>query len=478
MKRNAIVRIILWSIVLLVLLAIFFVLVYVPGANPFMRNETPAETCIPISITEPEETIVPVPLTTMPPEESGYNAVTTEVVNIRTMPSGEAPTAGMVKKGNSLLITRIESVSGTQWGYMVYPSTGWVAMEHVELLEPVVEETEASSKTETPQAEGQYNAVVTADGLNVRTMPSSDAPNAGMVEKGTSLLITKQEIVNDTLWGYTPAPINGWVKMEFVELQEPVDTEITAMETTSFQEPEITGYGVALDAASIRDMEIEWAAGSIKILPKDITEIRIAEEGVNQSEKPMVWKVRDGKLAIQYAENKKISLGIGIQWDDIIKDLIIEVPKDWQCDSLEVTAAAASLEVKDLTIREMEFDGASGSCVFDNCTVETLDLDTASGNVHFTGSLQQMDCDAASADILLELSNVPRSLDMDTASGDLDVTLPAEAGFTVTLDTLSGDFESDFDTTMRAGSYVAGNGRCRIDVDAMSGDVTIRKIAN
>ena len=252
MKRNAIIRIILWSTVLLVLLAIFFVLGYVPGANPFMRNETPAETCIPISITEPEETIVPVPLTTMPPEESGYNAVTTEVVNIRTMPSGEAPTAGMVEKGNSLLITRIESVSGTQWGYMVYPSTGWVAMEHVELLEPVAEETEASAKTETPQAEGQYNAVVTADGLNVRTMPSIEAPNAGMVKKGDTLLITKQEIVNDIPWGYTPAPINGWVVMEFVELLEPVDTEITTLETTAAQEEMGAMMQTGAAVASIR----------------------------------------------------------------------------------------------------------------------------------------------------------------------------------------------------------------------------------
>ena len=227
--------------------------------------------------------------------------------------------------------------------------------------------------------------------------------------------------------------------------------------------------------SQIREIAVEWAAGSIRILPKDITEIHITEESTTQSQKPMVWKVRDGKLSIQYAEHKKISLGIDTQWDEISKDLLIEVPKDWQCDSMEVTAAAASLEVKDLTIREMEFDGASGNCVFDNCTVETLDLDTASGNVHFTGSLEQMDCDAASADILLELSNNPRSLDMDTASGDLDVTLPADAGFTVTLDTLSGDFESDFDTTMHGERYVAGNGSCRIDVDAMSGDVTVRK---
>ena len=159
------------------------------------------------------------------------------------------------------------------------------------------------------------------------------------------------------------------------------------------------------------------------------------------------------------------------------KNLVIQVPREWQCDSLEIDAASASLEINDLTIREMEFDGASGTCIFHNCTVETLELDTASGDVRFTGTLTQLDCDSASANILLELNNVPKSIDLDTASGDLCVVLPEDAGFTVNMETMSGNFKSDFTTTNRNGSYVAGNGRCRIDVDAMSGDVTVSKRA-
>lgn len=316
MKRNAIMRIILWSIILVVLLAIFFILIYVPGASPFMREDVPAETWI------------PVPLTTVPPDGSAGNTVVTETDNVRTKPSED------------------------------YPS--------------------------------QANTVKT-------------------------------------------------------------------------------------DAAQIREMEIEWVSGSIVIQPADTDEIAFWEEDIHGSGKPMQWKIRDNKIAIQFSENMKISLGTGLNWNDINKNLIIEVPADWQCDSLEVDTAAASLTVSGLTVREMEFAGASGTCVFDNCTVEKLDLDTASGDVLFKGSLAQMECDAASADILLELSNVPRSLDLDTASGDLDVVLPADAGFTVSMDTMSGDFESDFDTTIRNGNYVAGNGRCRIDVDAMSGDVSVRK---
>jgi len=457
MKRNAIIRIVLWSIALVVLLSILFTVLYVPGALRKGQDNPVEETMVPIRL----------PLVT---NSENSNAIVTGDVDVHSTPDISADPVAFAERGTMIQILRTELIGSMEWGYISAPNLGWIDMSYVQLLEPVVEETETAVKPLE-----QYNAVVSADALNVRTMPSIMSPTAGKVEKGDHLLITRQETVDGIAWGYTPAPVNGWVVMEYVELLAPTDVEITTMETTATPEPEITGYGVALDAASIREIEIEWAAGSIRIQPKDITEIRIAEKGVNQSEKPMVWKVRDGKLAIQFAENMKISLGTGLNWGDFSKELIIEVPADWQCNSLEVTAAVASLEVSNLTIREMEFDGASGTCVFDNCNVEKLDLDTASGDVRFTGSLQQLDCDAASADIVLELTNVPRSLDMDTASGDLDVTLPAEAGFTVSMDTMSGDFDSDFETTRRNGSYVAGNGRCRIDVDGMSGNVNIRK---
>jgi len=397
MKRNAIIRIVLWSIVLVVLLSILFTVIYVPGTGLGVR-ENPIE-----------ETMVPIPLVTSPSE------------------------------------ARTE--------------------------EPSVAAPQASAPVDTDQ----YNAVVTSDALNVRTMPSMMSPTAGKVEKGDQLLITKQELVDGITWGYMPAPVNGWVVMKYVELLEPVDVEIATMETISTPEEEITGYGVALDSASIRNMEIEWAAGSILIKPMDITEIRISEEGVNQSSNPMVWKVKDGELVIQYSKNTDHAFGIGLLQGKDVKNLTIQVPRNWSCNSLEIDAASASLDVQDLTIREMEFDGASGTGVFQNCTVEKLDLDTASGDIRFTGTLTQLDCDSASANILLELTNVPRSIDLDTASGDLDVVLPENAGFTVTMDTMSGEFDSDFTTTNRNGKYIAGDGRCIIDVDAMSGSVAIRK---
>lgn len=378
MKRNAIVRIVLWSIVLVVLLATLFILIYVPGAGHSMRNDPPVET------------VVPVPL---PPVTS--------------------------------------------------PNDG--------------------------------NAIVLSDGLNVRTTPSSMSPVAGMVAKGTQLQITRQELVDGIAWGYSPTPVSGWVVMEYVQLLEPIAEDKTVIDAPAEQKAESQGNGVSLDAANIRHMEIEWTAGNILIQAEDIPQIYIREETTAAEYEPMVWNVRDGKVSIQYSKNTDHAFGMGLHFGEHSKDLIIQVPLDWQCDSLEIDAASASLKAKDLTIREMEFDGASGICVFENCIVDKLDVDTASGDVQFQGALNQMDCDSASANIVLELSNVPKRLDLDTASGDLNVVLPPDAGFTVKMDTMSGDFSSDFETTLRNDSHIAGNGRCIIDVDAMSGSVNIRK---
>lgn len=462
MKRNALFRITLWSTVLLLLLAILFVLFFAPRSDRRLRDVTPAET------------MVAIPLPRVISDEDA-NAIVTDSQNVYSAPDPDADVVAFAERSTLLQILRTEQIGSRQWGYIGSPTLGWIDMNYVEMLEPVVEETAAATEVPSSPDESNRDAVVLSEALNVRSMPSMTSPVAGHVNKGDHLLITRQETVDGISWGYTPAPVSGWVVMKYVELLEPLAENNTVMDLPAAQKAEIQGNGVSLDAANIQKMEIEWAAGAITIQPEDIPQIYIREETADAEYEQMVWTVRDGKVSIQYSKNTDHAFGMGLLTGTHSKDLIIQVPLDWQCDSLEIDAASASLMVKELTIREMEFDGASGTCVFDNCTVENLDVDTASGDVSFQGSLGKMDCDAASANIILELTNIPGSLDLDTASGDLDVTLPADAGFTVRMDTMSGNFDSDFTTTQRNGSYVAGNGRCRIDVDAMSGDVTVRK---
>ena len=200
----------------------------------------------------------------------------------------------------------------------------------------------------------------------------------------------------------------------------------------------------------------------------------LLESGNGTDKYEMVWKQSGDELVIQYSKDSSIA-GFGLHFGDGSKDLTVTVPRGWVCDSLELDTASTDLTVRDMIIREMEIDSASGTAKFENCTVSSLDVDTASGDVTFSGSLNELDFEAASASFTGVLENVPNLIKMDSMSGDLTLTLPEDAGFTVSLDAMSSDFSSDFPTVKKNKSYVCGDGHCKIDVDAMSGDVSILK---
>lgn len=231
--------------------------------------------------------------------------------------------------------------------------------------------------------------------------------------------------------------------------------------------------GVRIDASQIRKIKVDWAAGSITVVPGDGESIVFTESASSDEDDRMVWDQSGDVLTIQYS--KRIN-SIGIHINDISKkDLTIVVPRNWAGDSLNVDAASAKLDVRDLTLREVDIDTASGVCVFENCTVDSLDIDTASGDVRYRGSLAELDVEAASASFTGILTSAPSRISMDSMSGGLELTLPENTGFTVDMDTMSGKFTSDFPTTTKNGTYISGDGSCRISVSAMSGDVKIQK---
>ena len=230
---------------------------------------------------------------------------------------------------------------------------------------------------------------------------------------------------------------------------------------------------------TIREIEIEWVAGDIIIQPADIQEIKVSESAVTDEKETLVWSVKGETLEIFFCKDRSFTM-VGINSKDYVsKDLYISVPQDWECDLLKIETASANLEVSNLTIREMDFDGARGTCDFNDCNVKDLDIDTASGDITFSGTLETLDFDAASASFIGQFRNTPHRIDMDGMSGNLDIALPENCGFTVSMDGMSSSFRSDFQgTENRNDVHVYGDGRCSIQVDGMSCDVTIRKLEN
>lgn len=329
--------------------------------------------------------------------------------------------------------------------------------------ETVIAETDANRGTafETPAA--------VTEQINVRSAPNQDSSAVATLYPGDTIQISRYEQVNGEKWVYITSPASGWVLGKYIDL-DLKSVEVPSVSTAE----EINGYGTLADG--LREIEIEWVAGSITIESADVDRVTVEETMASDPKYTMICRTTGNKLSIKFCDENLMERGFGLRFgEDLSKNLIIRVPRDFQLNTLEVDAASATMSVKNMVIREVEFDGASGTCDFENCVVDQLDLDTASGDVTFSGTLQTLDCDAASASVRAVLDNVPRSIDMDSMSGDLDLTLPDFAGFTVTMDAMSSDFISDFETTVRNNNYICGDGSCRISMDAMSGDVYIRK---
>lgn len=232
-----------------------------------------------------------------------------------------------------------------------------------------------------------------------------------------------------------------------------------------------TGEG-SINAADIDSLEIEWASGTIKLQTADTDTVSFAEEGQGSEDERMVYSISGRKLKIQYREP---SVQIGFFSTSLSKDLIITVPADWVCDSLDIDSASTDVTVENLTIDAVDLDTASNSIRFLNCKVGELSVDGASNSIYMDGTLDSLDCDGMSASLTAVLTNVPQQIDIDGMSSELDLTLPENCGFRVTMEGLSNDFSSDYQTASDNGSYIYGDQQCRIDIDGMSSTVTIRK---
>lgn len=457
MKTNAILRIIIWSLVLVLLISIL-------GAGLLYRNRR-------VSWEAPTETVIAMPQTEIPVlSEDDYPVtcdteatVTADGLNVRSAPSSDSTAIAVVEKGDVVAINRGVEIGGQRWLGIYSPVDGWIKAEYVDSLEDVVFYSSEALRIEIDNSSSGTVTAAATEEVNVRSAPSEDATAIGLLQPGDTVTIGRQENVGGEPWAYlADSPVgSGWVMAKYLK---------------SNTSKSANSADISLDATQIREISIEWAAGNITVQPADVDTIQVSESSVSDPKYAMVWKQSGDKLTIQFCDGVKLDFNFGINLNNVVsKDLMILVPMGWECDSLEIDAASATLDVKNLVIKEMDFDGASGTCVFENCVIDWLDLDTASGDIYFTGSLETLDCDAASASVIAVFDNVPSRIDMDSMSGDLDITLPSNAGFTVSMDGLSTDFFSDFGYSQNREGYYCGDGRCKITMDAMSGDLYLRE---
>lgn len=259
--------------------------------------------------------------------------------------------------------------------------------------------------------------------------------------------------------------------------QTPQETtaETTAAPPSSTDSPTqpAEGYNTAsVPADGVQKINIDWVAGSITLVPGDTEEI-VFQETYNP-DRPMIWEVSGTELEIQYADYDLNAMD-RLDAKNFKKDLTITVPRDWTARKLEINAASSNVEVRELQVEDVEINCVSGRSRLENCVCREVSLVTVSGDVRFTGTLEELDCSAVSADCTLRLDKTPRDIELYSVSGGLDLELPEDSGFQVEMTGARKKLNTDFDVSGADGSYLCGDGSCQIEVNCVTSRVKIHK---
>lgn len=237
----------------------------------------------------------------------------------------------------------------------------------------------------------------------------------------------------------------------------------------------------------VESLDINWVAGSVSISAAQQATITVAEEP-EDTDHPMLVQLIAGKLTVKFCGKKTLrNMNMGQ------KDLCVTVPASWSGRELKISTVSADVACSGLTFAEAKFNAASGDSKWEGCRIEALHVesasgdvrydgnlkaltvDSASGDLEYTGSLETLNLNSASGDADIVLQGKPQKLSFSVVSGDLNLTLPGDCGFTLKRSSLSGDFWTDFDV-VRDGKYrIYGDGACPISVSGVSGDIFIHR---
>ena len=228
--------------------------------------------------------------------------------------------------------------------------------------------------------------------------------------------------------------------------------------------------GAAVEQAGVRELEIQWTAGSVTIQPEDIDRIEFAETG--DGEHPMVWKLVQDRLVIRDYES---SIWMGRY--DMDKDLVIRVPRQWQPEEVDIQTASAQVTVQDLTVGSLELNGVSGTTRLLGCQARELSVEGVSGETEIQGKFGSVDMVTVSGDCTVTLDEMSREVELESVSGDMTLVIPEGSGFTARWDSVSGDLRSDLEIRSSGGQYIRGDGSAKIDAESVSADLTIRPAA-
>lgn len=245
----------------------------------------------------------------------------------------------------------------------------------------------------------------------------------------------------------------------------------------------------------IKSIDVDWSTGKIDILVWDGDEVKLEEDGDDDLEQyKMRSRVEGDTLQIKFAKS-------GLRWDadNIEKSLVIYIPKDLAltlheidisaataevtvgaeedasevivCDRIQLESASGDLKLMGVKADEVSVSAASASLSF-NGKADEISVEGVSGALSICGDVEEISVEAVSATVTLKLDRTPSEINVETVSGNVDISLPDDGdGFVAELNGISGSLEYNSKSVGRY--HTVGRGIGDFDFETVSGKVSI-----
>lgn len=255
-----------------------------------------------------------------------------------------------------------------------------------------------------------------------------------------------------------------------------LDVPLYENRTTEFS----TEGRYTIPANGIQNMSIDWLAGDITIEPYDGTDIVLEETSSNafNENNSLDYTIRTNELQISYGPTKA-----GLVWSnsglDTSKELHILLPHTVKLSELGIDSTSSNISIQGISPHELEVDTVSGNLDVANAVMTDLSFDSTSGSVAITDSnVQEIEADTVTGNLDAAVMVCPMEFSFNTTSGDATLTLPPDSQFRLTLNTATGQINSDFQGVYRGNTYIVGTGFGEFEVDSVSGSVNIHQVAS
>lgn len=249
--------------------------------------------------------------------------------------------------------------------------------------------------------------------------------------------------------------------------------------------------GSSVKSSEIDEIEIHWVSGKVKVTAVGGDQISFEEndsEGLPEEER-MRYYVNGKKLIIRYSAPTK--------WFQFFrgsrsKTLKVELPgklldsveinctsadveaEEFQAKRIALESVSGRLESKNLRGTDLSFKTVSGRISSVNLTADRTTLESVSGGVDIQGEIRKtINGENVLGNFRIDSGACPEQVNLSTVSGNIELSIPENDGFTARYDTVSGRFNCDFAAKSSKDMAVYKNGGADIHLETVSGGIDL-----